>query len=181
MKTTTARPSPLTPPYVSHVPGESSPRLERGPDQSYSGPAIRVDLAGFGGAFHLGFEGDTMAERPDDYAGHVIACCNAAPLLAASLRRVLNAGTGGRETVSAWSEAQDLLASLGGSTVTPSPLPSCQRCGSDLDAQGHCTDETCPFSDCAQSDPKGWEGHPDPLVTIHDPRFPAMAHLKNLP
>lgn len=36
----------------------------------------------------------------------------------------------------------------------------CQRCGAPL-ADGRCSDETCPFSDCAQTDPQGWIGHPD--------------------
>jgi calcineurin-like phosphoesterase family protein len=38
--------------------------------------------------------------------------------------------------------------------------PKCVRCGSPLDA-GRCTDSTCPFSDCAQDDQRGWVGHPD--------------------
>lgn len=61
---------------------QSSPRLpykgilERGPDQSYNGRAIRLDIAGLGGAIHLGWEGDYMADAPDAYAEHVIAACN---------------------------------------------------------------------------------------------------------
>lgn len=41
-------------PYTGH--------LERGPDRIYNGRAIRLDLAGYGGAVELGFEGCTMAE-----------------------------------------------------------------------------------------------------------------------
>ena len=37
----------------------------------------------------------------------------------------------------------------------------CQRCDSTLDVDGLCTDETCPFSECQQDDPKGWSGHPE--------------------
>jgi hypothetical protein len=37
---------------------------------------------------------------------------------------------------------------------------ACRRCGSKLQS-GRCTDETCPFSDCEQTDPAGWTGHPD--------------------
>lgn len=37
----------------------------------------------------------------------------------------------------------------------------CGRCGCDLDEDGFCTDETCPFSDYGQDDPRGWSGHPD--------------------
>ena len=42
-------------------------------------------------------------------------------------------------------------------------LPTCQRCGSDLDLSGSalCVDSTCPFSHYKQSDERGWEGHPD--------------------
>jgi hypothetical protein len=37
----------------------------------------------------------------------------------------------------------------------------CQRCGSPLDVDGLCTDETCPFSDHQQDDEGGWSGHPE--------------------
>jgi hypothetical protein len=37
----------------------------------------------------------------------------------------------------------------------------CQRCGSPLDDEGFCTDETCPFSDHDQSCLAGFMGHPD--------------------
>jgi len=37
----------------------------------------------------------------------------------------------------------------------------CVRCGCDLDKKGRCTDVTCPFSECRQDDPHGWEGHPE--------------------
>lgn len=37
----------------------------------------------------------------------------------------------------------------------------CQRCGSDLDTDLRCTDETCPFSDTDQDDERGWAGHPE--------------------
>ncbi len=36
----------------------------------------------------------------------------------------------------------------------------CQRCGSNL-FSGRCMDQTCPFSDYDQDDPKGWIGHPN--------------------
>lgn len=39
-------------------------------------------------------------------------------------------------------------------------MKKCRRCGSDIDQLGNCEDETCPFSDCQQDDPKGWIGHP---------------------
>lgn len=29
---------------------------------------------------------------------------------------------------------------------------TCQRCDGEIDAQGHCKDETCPYSDHQQSD-----------------------------
>lgn len=38
----------------------------------------------------------------------------------------------------------------------------CARCGCDLDGKGHCTDLTCPFSECRQDDARGWGGHPEP-------------------
>lgn len=68
--------------------GPSAPyngQLERGPDESYSGQAIRLDLAGYGGALHLGWEGDFMAERPDDYAALIIRACNSHAQLVAAL------------------------------------------------------------------------------------------------
>ncbi len=37
----------------------------------------------------------------------------------------------------------------------------CERCGSTLDVDGLCTDETCPFSENEQDDPRGWSGHPE--------------------
>lgn len=39
-------------------------------------------------------------------------------------------------------------------------MNACQRCSSRLDDRGHCVDETCPFSDHAQTCPVGWTGHP---------------------
>lgn len=36
----------------------------------------------------------------------------------------------------------------------------CIRCGSRLNALGRCSDATCPFSSYAQTDPRGWAGHP---------------------
>lgn len=39
----------------------------------------------------------------------------------------------------------------------------CKRCGSNIDQLGNCEDETCPFSDCQQSDPQGWIGHPQEI------------------
>ena len=49
--------------------------------------------------------------------------------------------------------------------VQPTALPpmedgNCQRCSTEL-VKGLCTDETCPFSDYSQDDPRGWAGHPD--------------------
>jgi len=40
------------------------------------------------------------------------------------------------------------------------PQHSCARCGSNV-TNGRCEDVTCPFSDCDQSDPRGWAGHPE--------------------
>lgn len=37
----------------------------------------------------------------------------------------------------------------------------CQRCSSPLLMTGRCSDETCPFSDHPQNDPRGWAGHPE--------------------
>lgn len=37
----------------------------------------------------------------------------------------------------------------------------CQRCSSDLNTRGKCTDATCPFSDHKQNCPAGWQGHPE--------------------
>ncbi len=54
-----------------------SGKLERGPDQFCDGRAIRIDLTGFGGAFHLGWEGNAMGDKPEAYAGRIIACVNA--------------------------------------------------------------------------------------------------------
>lgn len=36
----------------------------------------------------------------------------------------------------------------------------CERCDSAL-ADDRCTDETCPFSDYPQGDPRGWADHPE--------------------
>jgi len=36
---------------------------------------------------------------------------------------------------------------------------ACQRCGSELDDNGRCTDETCPFDSHEQFCPCGWVGH----------------------
>ena len=42
----------------------------------------------------------------------------------------------------------------------------CMRCGSETALNEHnllrCPDETCPFSDYDQDDPRGWENHPEP-------------------
>ena len=38
---------------------------------------------------------------------------------------------------------------------------SCARCDSSLDVDGFCSDESCPFSDYKQDDPRGWSGHPE--------------------
>ena len=39
------------------------------------------------------------------------------------------------------------------------PELNCNRCGCWLD-NGLCSDITCPFSDCPQSDLAGWQDHP---------------------
>ena len=36
----------------------------------------------------------------------------------------------------------------------------CQRCGSEV-KDDRCQDQTCPFSDCDQTNPQGWAGHPE--------------------
>lgn len=36
----------------------------------------------------------------------------------------------------------------------------CERCGTILDVDGLCQDETCPFSDHEQACMVGWSGHP---------------------
>lgn len=51
---------------------------------------------------------------------------------------------------------EQTVRNFGESMVDPS---ACRRCGSPL-KDDRCTDETCPFSDCLQSDVKGWMGHP---------------------
>lgn len=38
---------------------------------------------------------------------------------------------------------------------------TCVRCGSILQDNGRCSDETCPFEDVRQDDEQGWIGHPD--------------------
>lgn len=40
-------------------------------------------------------------------------------------------------------------------------IEECVRCDTLLTEDGRCGDETCPFSDCDQSDKKGWSGHPE--------------------
>lgn len=44
----------------------------------------------------------------------------------------------------------------------------CKRCGSELNIDGFCEDETCPFNDCGQSDDAGWEGHPESDIKLND-------------
>lgn len=39
--------------------------------------------------------------------------------------------------------------------------PECRRCGSLLDGEGYCTDQTCPFDSYLQNDSRGMIGHPD--------------------
>lgn len=42
-------------------------------------------------------------------------------------------------------------------------LPAaCGLCGSILDNEGYCVDQTCPFTETLQSDADGWIGHPSP-------------------
>lgn len=48
---------------------------------------------------------------------------------------------------------------------------TCKRCDSNL-KDDRCQDETCPFSEVSQQDPKGWAGHPEA------PRF--IEHAKPL-
>ena len=42
---------------------------------------------------------------------------------------------------------------------------TCQRCGSVLDKDELCTDETCPFCETDQDDERGWIGHPSPRLS----------------
>lgn len=72
-------------PYKGH--------LERGPDRIYKGPAIRLDLAGYGGAVELGWEGNTMAECPDDYAEFIVRACNSHEALVEALASLLDCAT----------------------------------------------------------------------------------------
>jgi len=52
-------------------------------------------------------------------------------------------------------------ASIGVADVEVTSVDAeCDRCGSDLDAAGKCSDATCPFSDHLQSCPAGWAEHP---------------------
>lgn len=49
---------------------------------------------------------------------------------------------------------------------------TCERCGTALNKNGYCADETCPFSDHKQDCPAGWTGHPErahcvPFCTCH--------------
>lgn len=69
----------------THTPGWLPGPFERGPDQSYKGRAIRIDLCRYGGAFWLGWEGGTMAERPDDYAEEILRAVNSHAELVAAL------------------------------------------------------------------------------------------------
>lgn len=59
--------------------------LERGPDQNYNGQSIRLDIPGYGGAVHLGWEGNTMSEAPDHYANLL----KAAPELLVALEAIV--------------------------------------------------------------------------------------------
>lgn len=47
----------------------------------------------------------------------------------------------------------------------------CQRCNCRV-VEGRCVDETCPFSECQQTDPAGWVGHPDVEAMIDKQRKP---------
>lgn len=44
---------------------------------------------------------------------------------------------------------------------------SCWRCASELDAEGFCTDITCPFNDHLQQCANGWIGNP--AVNFNEP------------
>jgi hypothetical protein len=60
--------------------------------------------------------------------------------------------------------AHDLAddASIGVADVEVTAVDAeCDRCGSNLDTAGKCTDATCAFSDHIQSCPAGWAGHPE--------------------
>ena len=60
--------------------------------------------------------------------------------------------------------AHDLAddASIGVADVEVTAVDAqCDRCGSNLDTVGKCTDATCAFSDHIQSCPAGWAGHPE--------------------
>jgi len=48
------------------------------------------------------------------------------------------------------------------------PTVLCVRCDTPLTPEGCCNDETCPFSDCQQDDPRGWAGHPEPPPVSSD-------------
>jgi len=53
-------------------------------------------------------------------------------------------------------------ASIGVADVEVTAVDAeCDRCGSNLDTVGKCTDATCAFSDHIQSCPAGWAGHPE--------------------
>jgi len=72
--------------------------------------------------------------------------------------------------------AHDLAddASIGVADVEVTSVDAeCDRCGSDLDAAGKCTDATCPFSDHLQSCLAGWAGHPE------HPAGPCMCQRKS--
>ena len=68
-----------------------------------------------------------------------------------------------------WNILNDMVGREGGENVTDAieriveqwEGDSCARCGSTLNDDGTCTDKTCPFSDCQQSDKAGWAGHPE--------------------
>lgn len=50
----------------------------------------------------------------------------------------------------------------------------CARCGSGL-VFGMCSDETCPFHDVPQNDPRGWSGHPQMDPFHKDDHIPVAA------
>ncbi len=99
-------------PYAGH--------LERGPDRIYSGPAIRLDLAGYGGAVELGFTGCTMAENPDAYAAWILGACNSHAALISTLEKLAaraasldqSATHDGLQNAQALAQARALLDSL---------------------------------------------------------------------
>lgn len=60
------------------------------------------------------------------------------------------------------------LAPMMASAPVAEVARACVRCGSDV-VDDRCSDVTCPFSDVPQTDPRGWDGHPEPPRTERVP------------